>query len=592
MNSLRQLFLALAACAVLSPSAPAAPPAAPETPIEDLNPLNGVVVLDNWERYAQEGAAKSMEKTVVVDGPSFLKQHEDRVKQVLQPYLGQPLSTNALHRMQQSLILLCRELDRPWVDVYYPQQKIVHHVVQIMVYEGRLGQISAVYTGRKWFSEKFITNNIHLRRGDSISQKNLIEDLNRLNVTTPLFLEVNVDVKLGKFAEAGPTNTDIDVVVIDRFPLRVFSGYDDYGVRALGENRVFAGLDYGNVWGLAHQFHYQYTTDTEFDHLRSHNASYVVPFAWGHSLTLFGGYSDLNADLGRIAPAPSPLPLRSSGNAYQISARYSVPLPQWGALDEVIAVGYDFKYANTPLLYDQVALNSFRAAIDQFVLSYTARLPDLLGYSDLSAVGYYSPGNMLGPNSTADFRTFAPGANNLTANYYYGHVNAERGFFLPLRSTLLFKGGYQAASERLLPSEEWYLGGDQVLRGYAENVVGGSEGYNATAEWHLPIFPNWSLLGTNQPNLTRQQNLPGVRGDTLEFLGFYDYGAVRPSGEESARYYLESVGAGLNLHVSQNLAVNFAYGFGLRRLPVQTYGPTPLLDGHRRGALLSATLSF
>jgi hemolysin activation/secretion protein len=329
----------------------------------------------------------------------------------------------------------------------------------------------------------------------------------------------------------------------------------------------------------------------DFDHLRSHTASYIVPFSWGHSLSLFGGYSDLNADLSEVAPSPD---LRSSGKAYQISTRYSIPLPQWGKLDQVIALGYDFKYANTPLLFNQVALNSFRAAIDQFVVSYTGRLPDPLGYSDLSASGFYSPGNMLGPNSTSDFRTFSPGAENLTANYYYGHVNAERGFFLPLRSTLELKGGYQASSERLLPSEEWYLGGDQVLRGYAENVVAGSDGYNLTAEWHLPIFPNWTFMGTNQPNITRQQNLPGINGDTLEFYSFYDYGAVRPSGEESERYYLESVGAGLKLTINQNLAVNFAYGFGLKRLPESAPqgAPTPLLDGHRRGALISATLSF
>ena len=79
-----------------------------------------------------------------------------------------------------------------------------------------------------------------------------------------------------------------------------------------------------------------------------------------------------------------------------------------------------------------------------------------------------------------------------------------------------------------------YLGGEQLLRGYPENVVAGDEGWNATAELHTPVI--------RTSNITRQEYLPGVNGDTLEVFGFYDYGSVRPSGSDPGtyRYYLES----------------------------------------------------
>jgi hemolysin activation/secretion protein len=596
MNAIKFLSLTLATCAVLSPSGvsaqdtnPVVPPgqSAPATNIvqEGLETLNGVVVLGSYEQFNLEGVTSNAENAVVVNGPDFLKQHEGRVKALLKPYLGKPLSTNDLHSMQRDLILLCRSLDRPWVDVYFPQQEIKNHIAQIMVYEGLVGKISVVYLGKKWFSERFITNGIHLRPGDSISQKKLIADVNRMTAADPQFLEVNLDVKQGPFIEneQGTAKTDIDVLIKDRFPLRVFGGYDDYGVKALGENRVFVGLNEGSVWGIAHQFNYQYTTDLNFDHLRSHTASYVAPFAWGHSLTIYGGYSDLNANLSEIASSSL---LRSTGKAYQISARYIMPLPQWGKLDQVLAIGYDFKYANTPLLFNQVALNSFRAAVDQFVVNYHTRLPDAIGYSDLSASGFYSPGDMLGPNTTADFASLATNKSDLKANYYYGHVTGERGFGLPWGSLLRLEGGYQASSGRLLPSEQMYLGGDQLLRGYPEDVVAGDNGWNGTVELHTPII--------RTSNITRQENIPGIRGDTLEFFGFYDYGAVRPSGssEGTLSYYLESAGAGLNLHVSQYLAVNFAYGFELKNLPVQQGAVSASLAKDRSRALVSATLSF
>ena len=120
------------------------------------------------------------------------------------------------------------------------------------------------------------------------------------------------------------------------------SGYDDYGVKTLGEDRVsLLGLNYANLWGLAHQFNYLYTTDGDFDHLRSHNASYVAPFTWGHSLTLYGGYSDLNADLSRVVPTPLLRSFRQRVSD-QRQCDYTMPLPKWGKLDQIVALGYDF----------------------------------------------------------------------------------------------------------------------------------------------------------------------------------------------------------------------------------------------------------
>jgi hemolysin activation/secretion protein len=596
MKSIQFVLLGLAIGAVFLPpavsaqdSSPKAPPAAQAAPLDGLETLNGVVVLGSYDHFSPHGVTNKMENTVVVDGPGFLRRQEARVKAALQPYLGKPLSQAELKLMQRDLIMLCRKLDRPWVDAFYPQQEIQNHVAQIMVYEGRLGKVSAVYwpfnhPGTKWYSEKFITNSIHLKPGDPISQKKLVADLDHLNAAAPQFLEANLDVKQGRFKQDGSASTDIDVLVKDRFPLRVFTAYDDYGVKTLGENRLSIGLNYANLWGLAHQFNYLYTTDWDFDHLRSHNASYVAPFSWGHSLTLFGGYTDLNADLSKVLPSAL---LRSSGKVYQISARYTMPMPKLGKLDQIVALGYDFKYANTPLEFDEEALSSFHAAVDQFVLNYHAHLPDALGSTDLSASGNYSPGSLAGPNTTTDFRTLAPdNAPDLKADYYYGRLSAERDFALPWNSLLKLLGGYQASSGRLLPSEQMYLGGDQLLRGYPENVVAGDAGWNATAELHTPII--------RTGNITRQENLPGVNGDTVEIFGFYDYGSVRPSGSDAGtyRYSLQSAGAGLNLHISQNLVVNFAYGFELNPLHVSAGSISPAQAQGRSRALVSATLSF
>jgi hemolysin activation/secretion protein len=134
------------------------------------------------------------------------------------------------------------------------------------------------------------------------------------------------------------------------------------------------------------------------------------------------------------------------------------------------------------------------------------------------------------------------------------------------------------------------LGSESLLRGYPEDVVSGDRGWYTTAEVHTPIIPSF-LTGTNNINITGQKNLPGTSGDTLEIFGFYDYGEVRASGFAPGQQgdYLESCGAGLNLRISQNLSVNFAYGFEIKKLPSSV---SASLAKDKSRALISATLAW
>jgi len=532
-----------------------------------LGQLQGVVVVGSYKEFKPLGVPGAA--GVTVKGPAFLAGRKDAVEKVIAPYLHKPLTETALGRLQVELILLCRRMDRPVVDVFYPEQEIADSTIQVIVYEGKVGKISVVNEGKAWFSDSFITNRIHLKPGEAVSQKQIITDIERLN-QNPVFREVNVSYKQGKFEREESASTDIDILVKDRFPLQVSGGYNNYGLMVLGENQVFAGFSYGNVFGLDHQINYQYTTDISFNHLQSHSASYVAPLPWGgHSLVVFGGYNDVKADMSEIG-FPG---LNNNGHTYQISARYTAPLPHWFDLTHELAFGFDFKDANTAVLFNQASLPSFHADVDQFVLDYRARLRDQLGYSLLGLSGYYSPGELLGLNTDKDFETFRPG---LKANYCYGRVAGERGFKLPVDFLLLGRGTYQLASTGLLPSEQVYLGGYSVLRGYPQVVVSDDDGWYVTAELHAPLFKTSDLMGQKV-------------GDFLDVFGFYDYGAVNAHGADSSSAILASAGAGLAFRLSTNLKLNFTYGFELRDLPVNT--PKALKADKSRGDV-SVVLSF
>ena len=429
---------------------------------------------------------------------------------------------------------------------------------------------------KTWFNDKILTNHIHLKPGDSISQDQLLKDVVRLNLN-PQFREANVVYEPGEWNPDGQGTTIVDLDVKERFPFRVFGGYNNYGLKILGENQLFGGFNYGNVFGADQQLNYQYTTDLGFDRLQAHTASYVVPLPWwGNTLTIFGGYNMVKPDLSEIG---FPAITYNNGRTYQASLRYTVPLPSWFGLNHDISFGYDYKDANTPALFGKVVVNPYKADIDQAVLDYRAYLKDRLGYSQFSGSGYYSPGGLLGANKDSDFATFGP---PLKSSYYYGRIEGERAFTLPLGLQLRGKGGWQDASTGLLPSEQLYLGGNTLLRGYPESVESGDQGWYASAELHSPLI--------RTGNLTRQQNIPNINGDTLDVFGFFDYGSVQPVGPNSgSSVTLDSAGGGLIFHISQNFLANVAYGFQLKRLPVGT--PSQLTKDKSR-LLISATLSF
>ena len=136
-----------------------------------------------------------------------------------------------------------------------------------------------------------------------------------------LFLNVSPSFKRGK--DLG--STDVILKVEDRFPVRAFVGVDDSGIKVIGKDRFYAGFNWANVFGIDHRLTYEYVTDTDLDKFNEHVASYVLPLPWHHEVTFFGAYANVNPDLKVIDPSLASL--ANSGRFYQLSGRYSIPLP-------------------------------------------------------------------------------------------------------------------------------------------------------------------------------------------------------------------------------------------------------------------------
>jgi hemolysin activation/secretion protein len=513
------------------PSGEKKPEALPQTPPPEVTQDKGEKVL--LKNLAGLVFVSNPDKVI----PKGLTQQE--FFQQMNMYLGKPLTMNGLNEILKKVVLYFRDTDRPVVDVYAPEQDINGGTVQIVVLEGRLGKVKA--EGNRWFNDHLLTDKIRVKPGEVVYGKNLLEDLDWIN-NNP-FRQTNLVFTRG----SKPGETDIILRTQDRFPVRVFTGYEDSGTELTGKERLLAGFNWGNVFGIDHQLNYQFTCNSDINKFSAHSVSYQAPLPWRHTLTIFGAFDESKPDIPGFD---------SKGRSTEISGRYSIPLQARGGYTHNTQVSVDFKSTDNLLDFTNIRdLPNIRVfdkktQVFQFIVGYSGMLPDARGSTAFTGSLFYSPGDLMTYNKDASFNDLTEGAK---ARYTYVQINAERLTTLPADFTWDLKANIQFASGTLLGTEKMGFGGYNSVRGYDERVVNGDGGYLVVNELRTP--------GIQLNRIANTQHQLG----TLQLLAFYDYGyATNHDTEDNTT--LSSTGLGLRYVLSTYISARFDYGWQLKDL--------------------------
>jgi hemolysin activation/secretion protein len=463
--------------------------------------------------------------------------------QLASKYIGVKLTRGDLNSLIRDVILFYRNHDRPVVDVLVPEQDIATGTVQLIVLEGRIGQIKV--TGNRWVRSSEISDSFPLRPGDPIRSSELQDDLDWINQNP--FHATDVIYHPGQIIGS----TDLELQTKDRFPARFYAGYEDNGNAVTGFDRYEAGVNWGDAFdlGLGQQLNYQYTTSGDGDSLRAHAGSYIIPLPWHNTLTFFGSYTDTK---GLVPPL-----IGINGRSYQISGRYGVPLPTLSdegtgiIYKQTAAAGFDYKYNKDALEFGGLPAGGTLYDVDQFVVSYNGAETDSWGQTTLDDELYLSPGNWGGNNNDTAFNASHTGA---TSHYVYDTLTLERLTRLPGDWSLILRGTLQKSDANLVPSEQLEFGGYDSVRGYDEDEVNADEGYIFSTEVRTPTISIGDLF-----------HCPQVR-DQLQLLAFWDCGSASNHtllpGERSETS-LSSLGGGVRYTINTYLSVRFDYGFQL-----------------------------
>jgi len=479
---------------------PEALPRLPDDPIEHQDTvlhdqLNGIVLVGDRSDMLRNYDLDNFQGVETID--LMIPGGAARLERELCVYLNQPLTRLTIRDIKYTISEYYRDNNYPLVVVEVPEQDITSGVLQLVILEGRLGKVSV--QGNCYFSSQRLRNYIDLMPNDPICERGLIRDLNFINRNP--FRRVDVVYSPGE--DVG--TTDLTLMVDDRRPLRFYAGVENNGVPSTSRSRWLAGFNWGNAFWLDHILAYQFTASYKTSEFFAHTLQYIAPLPWHHVFNVYGGYSRVSADL----PIPN---MRNTGRSYQASGRYSIPLPPSRALYHEFTIGYDWKRTNNTIEFSDTILNFGKNVnISQFLLGYSGNYERPRYRLDFGLDAVFSPGKMMSDQSKEDYESLREGADN---DWVYGvgqFVYLQR---LPqdFSLSLLFKG--QLTYQNLLPSEQFYLGGYDTVRGYDQRQVNSDNGILLSGELRSPAVQILKHFKARHRNVR----------DAFQALIFLDYG--------------------------------------------------------------------
>ena len=469
---------------------------------------------------------KILIKKFILNGVT--KFEPDEFSPFLREYRNKQLGMDELNAITAGIQNAYRAKGYITTFVYIPDQKLKDNTIEIRVVEGSIGKISV--EGTKYSNPEYLRKKYRVREGDMVKYEDLITSTKRLNR--------NPDRAVKSVLVKGdiPETTDIVLRTIDSQPKHLFYEFDTRGTRYTGVNRYTLGYSDNNVFGHDEMFSARGLASQS----KLYGGSLDYNFPINSYDTRLGSYiSAVYSELGKDFT-----PLEAKGRSLTGGVYLVHPLLDKEHWRVNAGMGFDYKnnrnwLLNTVSSTDDLAIVKFNFNLDQDDRFGGTFVGNEFDYGIKEALG------SLGNDDTRASRIDASG------DFFRYILQVRRQVNLPLESFLLLSTRMQYSPDKLINSEQFYLGGMDTVRGYPELEYLADYGYNVSAELRTPLY----LLPKDMP--LRQK---------LQMVYFVDYGQgflrnplVGEQGSES----LLGVGTGFRLNLWKNFFVRLDWGFPL-----------------------------
>ena len=420
-------------------------------------------------RYREQLKAEG----VVAVESSLLALDRKAIASDVAPLLGQAIDNARVDQLKAIVLSALNKEGAMLADIYLPPQRSDDGYVVIVVSPAKVGKI--VTNGQKYFDGQQIACEIRTQPGSQVNLKQLTEDLVWLN-RTPWRV---TDVSYAPGENVG--EADITLTTTDRKPFRPYVSMDNTGTRLTGMGRYKVGVSWGNPFGLFdHRLDYSYTRSNVDGAVDIHALSYSMP-VWDRTNLSFNfsraeAKSQFNQDFS------------AKGTNTYASVGFNRVLPKMSVFPNLVhegTLGFDYKHAETNLLFGQQTLNDYSSSpeVMQFYADYSAGVSDnakkVNSYTHLGI----SPGLGFGNNTDKEFSAMRAGSKN---TYWYVKETLDGNIKLPKNWGLRGVANMQYTPDVLPYSERLVLTGVNAVRGYHEDTLYADSGLALNLELQAP----------------------------------------------------------------------------------------------------------
>lgn len=498
--------------------------------------LRQIIIADDPE--AIKGLNRDEKKGFVVLASAFPGVEQAELEKRLKAGENRALDDQLLAAVAAVIENYVRTRGYQMASAMVPPQNIADGALRILVLPGKVRSIK--FEGNRWFSESLLREKMRIERGGLIQVSELDRSLAWTNASPFRRLRLHVE------PVAGTGEADLFVRVQESFPLRLTAGYENTGNAILGWDRYSASLTYGNLWGLDHLVSYQEMSSHSARLLRARAFEYRAPLPWRHIVSF-------SASDARVNPTFLGGLFAQVGRNTTFEAKYAIPLRR-GAWEGEATGSLGFKQMNNNLEFGGTPALTSTIDVASASVGLAAIRADPKGRWVLSGSLTGGPGGLSPRNRADNFEETRPGA---VPRYLLGQFWAQRQTALAPGLVHVARLSAQLSSGRLVPSEQFSLGGATTVRGYEERIISGDSGVGFVQELHRGL-----------PAVTLTKRWPQLESTAV---AFWDYGKTfvrQPRPTELGEAFVTSVGVGLRLGLGGRFSASLDFARQIEEVEV------------------------
>ena len=502
----------------------------PSEPLPKLPPVDELLG-DPDGTNNPAGVTSGSEETFVINGieleGSSVFTSED-FSELFAQYIGRPIAFNELLQLRSAVTERYVEAGFLTSGAFIPPQTLEGGFVTVQVVEGSIEDIEIVGTRR--LKPGYIRDRLGLAAKPPINADRLLEALQRLQID-PLIETVSADLQAG--VRPGTSILRVEVTEADSFGFTV--GLDNGRSPNIGSNRRQVSLSEGNLLGIGDRAFVSYANT---DGSNSVDLSYSIPVGpYNTRINLEGGISESRV----IDDTFDVLEISSDSHYYEVGITH--PLIETPTQELTLGLELSHRESQTRLGIDDIG---------PFPLSPGASED---GRTNVTALRFSQAWTKRSQQQVLAGRSqFNVGLDFLDAtdndaapdSQFFSWRGQGQWVRLLGRDSLFFlRGDLQLATDSLLSSEQFGLGGAQTVRGYRQDALLRDNGALLSAEARFPVlkFSDTSVV---------------------QVTPFLDAGtAWNHTNNPSGNNVLVGTGVGLLWQQDDNLSARLDYGIPL-----------------------------